>query len=105
MLACSTQSSNAITIYQSIGKHGEPTYSQFPPNGQYVILNFYLPKSKQLPTELQKQCQILRDNLAVLSAGGVIQEMDEQGNQKLLNADEVALRTSQTKTALQQHCQ
>lgn len=107
LLVCAiSQSSGAISVYHSIGKFGEPTYSQFPPQGRYTVLNFHLPAAPkaQPTTDIQRQCQILRDNLAALDAGGIIHEIDDTGKQTELNADEIALRKSQTQNALRQYC-
>ena len=97
----------AITIYQSVGKYGEPRYSQLPPQGSHTALNFYQPKSAAPPIDAtrQKQCQILRDNLATLNAGGDVHEISDDGSQKALTADEVRHRIHQTQDALNLHCQ
>lgn len=97
----------AVTVYQSIGKYGEPRYSQLPPQGSHTALNFYQPKSAAPPIDAtrQKQCQILRDNLATLNAGGDVHEVSDDGSQKALTADEVRHRIHQTQDALNLHCQ
>ena len=97
----------AVTVYQSTGKYGEPRYSQLPPQGSHTALNFYQPKSAAPPIDAtrQKQCQILRDNLSALSAGGDVHEISDDGSQKALTADEVRHRIHQTQDALNLHCQ
>lgn len=108
LLFSTFQNSIAIPIYQSIGKHGELLYGQFPPQGQHTVLNFYSPKPSNKPepttSEKQKQCQTLRSNLNALNTGDAVYEIDAQGNQKQLTADEITLRKSQTQTALKEHC-
>lgn len=97
---------HALTVYQSTGKYGEPRYSQFPPSGAYRTL--HLPQSKNAkpaPTDKQKQCQILHDNLMALNAGGIIHEIDKQGNKTELTPEQIKERKTQTEQALQAHCQ
>lgn len=106
-LMMASVNAQAITIYQSVGKYGEPRYSQLPPQGSHTTLNFYQPKSVALSidTTRQKQCQILRDNLSALSAGGDVHEISDDGSQKALTADEVRHRINQTQDALNLYCQ
>lgn len=106
-LMMASANAQAVTVYQSTGKYGEPRYSQLPPQGSHTTLNFYQPKSAapSIDTTRQKQCQILRDNLSALSAGGDVHEISDDGSQKALTADEVRHRIHQTQDALNLHCQ
>lgn len=97
---------HALAVYQSTGKYGEPRYSQFPPSGAYRTLHLPQPKNaKPAPTDKQKQCQILHDNLMALNAGGIIHEIDKQGNKTELTPEQIKERKTQTEQALQAHCQ
>lgn len=106
-LMMASANAQAVTVYQSIGKYGEPRYSQLPPQVSHTALNFYQPKSAAPPIDAtrQKQCQILRDNLATLNAGGDVHEISDDGSQKALTTDEVRHRIRQTQDALNLHCQ
>lgn len=105
-IVATTLSASAITIYQSVGKHGEKRYSQLPPQVQYTTLDFYQPKEAPTnnPTH-QKQCQTLRHNLAALTAGSEVHEVDKHGTHKALSGDEIRRRIAQTQEALNTYCQ
>lgn len=98
----------AITIYHSIGQHGEAYYSQFPPQGKFEILNFYQPKASTKDSQeniKQQQCQILHNNLNALNQGVGVQEIDKNGTSRQLSLDEIKARTKETKNAITTHCQ
>lgn len=92
----------ALPVYYSIGTHGEPLYSQLPPQGSFQVLHFHY-KAPSDPIK-QQQCQTLRDNLAALSAGGTIHEIDATGNRHEMTDKQVQDRKAETEQALQTHC-
>lgn len=102
---CLSMHTFALPIYYSIGTHGEPRYSQLPPQGSFQVLHFHHKTPITHDPIKQQQCQTLRDNLAALSANGAIYEIDAKGSRHEMTAKQIHDRKTQTEQALQAHCQ
>lgn len=105
MLFCHAGNTDNLTIYQSLGKFGEARYTQTPPIGTaFEPMTIFLPKQANQHAN-QAFCQNLNKQLATLSSGGQIHEIDAQGNQKLLNATQIEQAKHQIRQTLSAQCQ
>lgn len=98
VIGCSAgAAANTVAIYKSIGAFGEVKFTQIAPtNATFETLIIQLPQS----TQNSDRCTVLRNNLSVLNAGGIIHEIDAQGNKIRLSDSEVIARKASIQAAL-----
>lgn len=54
---------------------------------------------------LEKNCEISRNNLKLLSRGGRLQVRDQKGNPSLLSDEQIRQKLAETRKYLQENCQ
>lgn len=98
----------APMVYKSIGQGGEIVYSQTPPVGRGFepVAVFYAsaPTKSANTANSTAECKQLTENLAVLSAGGVIHEITPDGLKIKLDDAQVATHQAQIRALLAEQC-
>ena len=91
-------------VYQGVGEFGEVRFGQFQSSNNDRTIRIALatnPTSNQTHTA---HCQHLSANLATLQSGGIIHEIDSQGNKRELTAQEIASAIAQIRHSIASQC-
>ena len=99
-----TSSALGSEVYKSTGQYGEVRYTQTRPIGVPAQAISVYQRTEPSRADNTGVCQHLRQNLATLSSGGTIHEIDDKGNKVLLSASDIARHLAETKSALSERC-
>lgn len=94
-----------LIVYQGVGEFGEVRFGQSQASIDDQIIRIALPSqpaTKQ--AEQSAPCQQLHNNLATLQSGGIIHEIDSQGNKRELTAHEISNAIAQIRHHIPTQC-
>ena len=82
--------------------HDPVTESSAVKDGTETVGNEQLTETEQL---FRKNCQVARRNLTLLRASPTVIDMDEDGNEQILDADQRAAKSEQSQVEIETYCQ